>query len=318
MEAKQTAGSLPARFLRRARRDFKSNLRQMKKHRVHYLLVAPFAILFITFTVIPVLMAMGLSFTYFNVLEPPRFIGLQNYFTMFFSDDIFLISLKNTLLFAVLTGPAGYLLCLLLAWLLNEVSRAQRTVLTLLFYAPSISGNMYMIWALLFSGDSYGYINGLLMKLGLISTPIQFLQDERYIKIVVIVAVMWMSLGTSFLSFIAGLQGIDRQYYEAGAIDGVRNRWQELWFITLPMMKPQLMFGAVMSITSAFGIGDVVTNLVGFPSVNYSANTLALHLNDYGNIRMKMGYACAIAVVLFAMMVLSNKLIQKLLSRVGT
>lgn len=317
MEKQKNSYSLYAGFKSRLKEDFSRNLKIAKKHRIHYFFLIPYAAIFIAFTVIPVIISVYLSFTYFNILEAPRFIGLQNYFTLFFNDNIFLTSLKNTLLFAAITGPIGYFLCLMLAWLINEFSRGTRTALTMLFYAPSISGNMYMIWALLFSGDSYGFINGYMLKLNLISTPIQFLQDENYIKTVIILAVLWMSLGTSFLSFIAGLQGIDRQYYEAGAIDGIKNRWQELWFITLPMMKPQLMFGAVMSITASFGIGDVVTNLVGFPSVNYSANTLALHLMDYGSIRMKMGYASAIAVVLFAMMVLSNKIVQKFLHKVG-
>lgn len=299
------------------KRDWKVQARLAKKHRIHYLFMAPFALVFITFTILPVIVSIYFSFTYFNVFEPPRFIGITNYIKLFFNDDIFMIAVKNTLLFAAITGPVSYIMCLLFAWVINELPHYPRTFMTLLLYAPSISGGMYMIWSILFSGDSQGYINGFLLNLGLIENPIVFLKDPDYMNGIIILVVLWQSLGTSFLSFIAGLQGIDRQYYDAAAIDGVKNRWQELWFVTLPLMKPQLMFGAVMSITASFGIGDVVTNLVGFPSVDYTSHTIINHLQDYGTIRFEMGYACAIATVLFLMMIICNKIIQKLLNKVG-
>ncbi|MBR4072501.1 MAG: sugar ABC transporter permease, partial [Clostridia bacterium] len=182
---------------------------------------------------------------------------------------------------------------------------------------PSLSGNALLIWTVMFSSDAYGYANGMLMNLGIINQPIRWFQDPTYMMPLVIAVVLWSSLGTSFLAFIAGLQGIDRAQYEAAAIDGIRNRWQELWYITLPTMRPQLMFGAVMSISSAFSIGDVVTGLVGFPSSNYAAHTIINHLQDYGGIRYEMGYASAIATVLFVVMVISNKAVKNILSKVG-
>ena len=190
-------------------------------------------------------------------------------------------------------------------------------MVTLIFYAPSISGQVYLIWGTLFSGDSYGWVNGILLDFGLITKEIQWFQDADYVMPLCIVVALWTSLGTSFLSFIAGLQGIDRSMYEAGAVDGIRNRWQELWYITLPSMKPQLMFGAVMAITSAFGFGGVVTALCGFPSVDYAAHTIMHHLDDYGGQRFEVGYSSAIAVVLFAVMVGANMLVKKVLSKVG-
>lgn len=278
----------------------------------------PYMSVFFVFTVLPVLASIVLSFTDFNMVQPPDFNGIRNYVRLFLEDDIFKIALKNTLFFALLTGPLSYVLCFLFAWLINSLNRRLRTLLTLFYYAPSIAGNMATIWALIFSGDEYGLLNGLLLELGLISTPTQWLTDATYITGVVIVVILWSSLGTSFLTFIAGLQNIDSTLLEAGAIDGVRNRWQELYYIILPGMRPQLMFGAVMSISGSFGVGAVITSLVGFPSPNYVVHTLVHHLEDYGGSRYEMGYASAIATLLFLIMILSNKLVQKLIARVGS
>ena len=291
---------------------------EMKKNWVGYAMVAPYMLIFTLFTVVPVLLSIVISFTDFNLLEMPNFVFLDNYTRLFLDDDIFIIAVKNTLIFAVIVGPVSYLMSLLVAWFINELPPKIRAVVTLIFYAPSISGQVYLIWGTLFSGDSYGWVNATLLNLGLITEEIQWFKDADYIMPLCIVVALWTSLGTSFLSFIAGLQGIDRSMYEAGAVDGVRNRWQELWYITLPSMKPQLMFGAIMAITSAFGFGGVVTALCGFPSVDYAAHTIMHHLDDYGGQRFEVGYSSAIAVVLFAIMIGSNMLVKKMLSKVGT
>lgn len=274
-------------------------------------------LIFFTFTVIPVVFSMVLSLFYFNMLEFPRFVGLQNYARLLLNDDVFLIAVKNTLMFAVITGPISYIACFIFAWIINELSPKVRAFMTLVFYAPSIAGNVYFIWLIIFSGDRYGYLNGFLIKIGAMLEPVQWLTNEKYIMAIIIIVQLWLSLGTSFLAFIAGLQTVDPSLVEAGAIDGIRNRWQELWFITLPSMRPQLLFGAVMQITAAFSVADVSISLAGFPSVNYAAHTIVTHLIDYGTIRFEMGYASAIATVLFAMMMTANLLTQKLLRKVG-
>ncbi|MBR3764700.1 MAG: sugar ABC transporter permease [Clostridia bacterium] len=289
----------------------------LKKHQASYLMVAPYYILFFFFTVLPVLMSVVVSFTNWNMLELPKFVGWSNYTKLLIEDDIFMTSLKNTLIFAVVTGPVSYLLCLLFAWIINEFNRGLRTVLTLIFYAPSICGNAYMVWNLILTGDRYGYLNGILLKLDIINEPILWMQTEAYILPVLIIVQLWLSLGTGFLSFIAGLQTVDKSMYEAAAIDGIKNRWQELWFVTLPAMKPQLMFGAVMQITQSFAVADISIALAGNPSVNYAGATVVTHLLDYGSTRLDMGYASAIATILFLLMVGTNKVIQKLLGRVG-
>lgn len=290
----------------------------MKKSKISYLMLAPYAVIFCIFVIVPVITAIALSFTNFNLLEMPQFIGFRNYIRLFLEDDIFLIAVKNTLLFSAITGPVGFMASFLFAWLINELQPKIRAVMVVIFYAPSISGQVYFIWQVLFSGDAYGYVNGILMQLGLINEPVQWLQDPKTMMTVVIIAVLWMSLGAGFLSFVAGLKGVDGTLYESGRIDGVRNRIQELWFITLPSMKPQLMFGSIMAITYSFLACDSVNSLVGFPSTDYAAHTVVAHLLDYGNIRFEMGYACSIATVLFVTMLWLNRAVQRLLSKVGT
>ena len=292
-------------------------LKEMKNNKTGYFLLAPFYIIFFTFTVVPVILSIFFSFTDFNMLETPNFLWFDNYIRLFLEDDIFMLAIKNTLVFASITGPGSYLLSLIMAWFINELPPKIRAVMTLIFYAPSISGNVYMVWTYIFSADSHGLLNGTLMDLGLISTPVAYLKSTEWIMPIVIVVALWTSLGTSFLSFIAGFQVVDRSLYEAAAVDGVKNRWQELWYITLPYMRPQMIFGAVMAITQSFGFGSVITSLVGFPSPDYCAHTIMHHLDDYGGSRFEMGYASTIAVVLFFMMIGSNMLVRKLIGKVG-
>ncbi len=294
---------------------------QIKRNQVYYSMMAPFLLVFLVFTVIPVFMSFFLSFTSFDMLQAPSFVGLNNYVNLFLNDDVFLIALKNTLILAVITGPISYLMAFVFAWLINELSPKVRWFLVLIFYAPSISGSAYLLWLLIFSSDMYGILNAMLLELNIINTPILWLETPRYALPILIIVQLWLSLGVSFLAFIAGLQTVDKTLYEAGAIDGIRNRWQELWFITLPQMKSQLMFGAVMQITNALGIGAVSIALLGFPSVEYSGHTIVTHLLDFGSTnstRLEMGYASAVATILFIFMLGANLLVQKIIRRVGT
>ena len=292
-------------------------LKEITRNYMAYLMLAPYYLIFVVFTVVPVVLSAILSFTDFNMLEWPNWVGFDNYLRLFLDDDIFIIAVQNTLIFAAITGPVSYVLSFIVAWFINELPPRIRAIVTLIFYAPSISGSVYTIWGVMFSGDSYGYVNGLLLKMGVIDGPIQWFNNASYVMPLCIVVALWTSLGTAFLSFIAGLQVVDRSLYEAGAVDGIKNRWQELWYITLPYMKPQMMFGAILSITGSFGFGGIVTALAGFPSVDYAAHTITHHLDDYGGARYEIGYASAIATVLFIIMYAANVGVQKLLSKVG-
>ena len=292
--------------------------KEMKRNKVAYLMILPYMLVFTCFTVLPVVLSMLISFTDFNMLQLPNIVWLDNYIRLFLDDDIFITACKNTLIFAAIVGPVSYFMSLIIAWFINELPPRIRAVVTLIFYAPSISGQVYLVWQTLFSSDAYGWANAWMMKLGVTSKEIAFFEDADWVMPLCIVVALWTSLGTSFLAFIAGLQGIDKAQFEAGAVDGIKNRWQEFWFITLPNMKPQLMFGAVMAITNSFGFGGVVTALCGFPSVDYAAHTIVHHLDDYGGQRFEIGYSSTIAVVLFAVMIGSNMLVKKVLSKVGS
>lgn len=288
-----------------------------KKHKYKYLMIAPFGIIFITFTLLPVLVSIVLSFTSFNMVEAPEFVGWKNYLDLIVYDPIFLTAIKNTLFFAIITGPVSYIMCFLFAWMVNDLPRIPRAIMTLVFYAPSISGNAYLVWKLLFSSDSYGWVNAWLMKLGITQEAIYWLVTKEYIMPILIIVQLWLSLGVSFLTFIAGFQNLDKSQLEAGAVEGIKNRWQELWYIILPSMKPQLMFGAVMQITSSLSVSQLSIDLVGFPSVSYAGHTILTHLHDYGNVRYELGYACTIAVILFLIMMFCNIVVQKLLRKLG-
>ena len=279
--------------------------------------MAPYVILFFMFTVIPVFMSLGISFTSFDLLQAPRFVGLDNYTKLLLEDDVFIIALKNTLILAVVTGPVSYLLAFVFAWLINELPPKLRAFMTLVFYAPSISGNAFLMWLIIFSGDVHGYLNAFLINSGIIDNPILWLKDTDYMIWVIMIVQLWLSLGVSFLAFIAGLQSVDKTLFEAGAIDGIKNRWQELWYITLPSMKPQLLFGAVMQITTSLAIAEVSMQLVGFPSVQYAGHTIVTHLIDYGSTRFELGYASAIATLLFLIMMGANLLVRSILRKVG-
>ena len=289
----------------------------IKQNKQSYILMLPYFLLFFTFTVLPVVMAMGLSFTHFNMLQPPQWVGWNNYIRLL-DNNVFMIALQNTLIIAVVAGPISYILCFTFAWIINEMPPKIRALMTVVFYAPSISGNVFFVWMWFFSGDRHGLVNGRLLHWGLTEYPINFFRDTRYILPLLLVVQVWLSLGVAFLAFIAGLQTVDKAMYEAGAMDGISNRWQELWHITLPSMRPQLMFGAVMQITASFAVGDISMTLAGFPSVAYAGETIVTHMNDFGWIRFEMGYASTIAVVLFAMMIGTNKFVQFLLRRVGS
>jgi multiple sugar transport system permease protein len=278
-------------------------------------LVLPFVVFFVIFTLIPIVSAIALSFTDYNLLQINNFVGFKNYIRIFLEDDIFMIAFKNTMILALVTGPIGFILSFVISWLINELGRFSRSIVTLIVYSPALVGNVYFIWKYIFSADSRGFLNNVLMQIGLVNDPISWLTDEKYNFAIVMIVTVWMSFGTGFLSFVSGLKALDRSYYEAAAVDGLKNRWQELYYVTFPQMGPQLMFGAVMSISGAFAVGAVNSELTGFPSSNYATHTILLYMNDFANNRYEMGYASAVAVVLFALMIAFKAIVNKVLAK---
>ncbi len=303
-------------YLRKKKRERQIMWKKAKANKNCYLFILPYLLLFTLCFIVPIAMSLVLSFTYFNVLEAPQFRGLQNYINLVLADDVFLTAVKNTFVLAGIIGPVGYIASFLFAWLINELPRYLKAIAVVVFYAPSIAiGATMTIWQLIFSNDPYGWINSLMQTIG--QEPVMWLSNPQYMLVVVIIVSLWSSLGAGFLGFVAGLQGVDRAQYEAAYVDGIKNRMQELWYITLPSMKPMLLFGAINSITTAFNVSDIPEQLCGNPSTDYAVHTIVTHLKDYGGVRYEMGYASAIATVLFLAMLLCNKLVQKLLRRVG-
>lgn len=285
--------------------------RFFKKYGASYFLLSFWLVLFLFFTVIPIVASVLLSFTDFDMVNALKPVGVDNYIRLLLDDDIFIKALGNTLFYALLTGPAGYLLSFIVAWLINETGRNMRAALTLIFYAPALAGNVFMAWQYIFSGDAYGILNSLLMRFGFIAEAIQWQNDPQYNSIVVITVILWMSMGADFLSFVAGFKQLNTSLYEAAAMDGLHNRWQELWYITLPQMVPQLLIGAVLTISTSFAVGYQNSVLTGNPSTDYSTHTVVLHMSDYGYTRLEMGYACTVAVVLFVIMIATWTLINR-------
>ena len=280
-------------------------------------MLAPFMIFFALFTIIPIFSSIGLSFTSYDLLSTPKFIGIDNFQRMFTGDEVFGTVVKNTLVFAIVAGPAGFLLAFVLAWFVNEFSPGVRTILSFMFYSPSLVGGALFIWKVLFSGDAYGYLNSMLLSLGVITEPITWLKTPSYLMPIIIMVQLWQSMGVSFLSNISGLQNVSADLYEAGAIDGIRSRWQELRFITLPAMQHMLLFSAVMQIQSSFSVSSIAIELAGFPSTQYAVDTIVSHMTDMATVRFEYGYASAIAVILFLMMAGTRMLIGKVLSLIG-
>jgi multiple sugar transport system permease protein len=289
-----------------------------KRNGIGYIFMTPFIVLFIIFVIVPAFVALFLSFTSYNMLQSPKWIGLANYRLLFMDDDIFLIALRNTLLFACITGPLGYIMSFLAAWVINGLKF--RNAFSLAFYAPSITSGIAMsvVWLYFFSGDRYGFLNNFLINLGIITEPIIWNLNPKTILPVVMFVSAWMSMGTGFLVFLAGLQNVPRELYEAGKIDGIKNKTHELYYITLPMMKPQLLFGAVNSIVGSFGVFDIAVSIAGMPSPDYAGHTIVAHLYDYAFIRFQMGYASAIAMVLFIMTFSLGQISMKIFSSKDT
>lgn len=282
-----------------------------------YLFLSPYLILFFVFIVLPVIIAMFLSFTGFNAVERPNFIGLKNYITLLTQDGTFMQSvLPNTIKFSLIVGPVGYFLSFILAWMLAQIPKKSRTVLSLIIYSPSMTAGIAMtvVWTILFSGDATGYLNSMLLNMGFIHEPIQWLQSPEHLMNIMILVSLWSSMGVGFLAMLAGVLNINSEMYEAGYIDGITNRFQEIIHITIPSMKPQMLFGAVMSVVGTFQAGAIGVQLSGAnPTPQNSGQLIVNHIEDFGFIRYEMGYAAAISVVLLILIWLSSKFIWKIL-----
>lgn len=293
------------------KRTFKQFVREYK---TGTLMVLPFLILYLVFVIGPIVIAAGMSFTDYNLLETPKFVGFDNYKVLFLDDDVFITAISNTMIFAVIAGPVGLFMSFILAYIIN--GKPFSKVFSLLFYAPALTSGIAMtvVWMYFFSPDRYGFINDLLFQFGLINEPILWNIDQKYILTVVIIISVWMNMGSGFLVFFAGLKNTSAELMEAGKIDGVRNSLQELWYIVIPQMKPQLLFGCINAVTTSLGVFEIAMGVAGFPSPNYAGHTIVAHLYDYAFVRFQMGYASSVAMVLFFVTFVLGKILTKVLS----
>ncbi len=279
--------------------------------------ILPYWTLFLVFVIIPVLAAVFLSFTYFNAIQAPSVIGITNYIELITMDTVFMqYVLSNTLKFALIVGPVGYIMAFMLAWMLAQIPQRYRTILAIILYSPSLTMGVAMaaMWRIIFSGDSQGYLNSLLLNWGVILEPIQFLQSPDYLMTIMIVVSLWSSMGVGFLAMLAGVLNIDQTLYEAAYVDGIRNRAQEIFFITIPSMKPQMLFGAVMAVVTTFQAGGIGVQLSGSnPTPQYAGQLIVNHIEDFGFIRYMMGYAATVSVVLLLMVYFISKVTWKIL-----
>lgn len=282
-----------------------------------YLFVLPYALVFIVFILVPVILAVVLSFTNFNAIEFPSWVGFLNYITLITNDEVFMqFVLPNTVVYAVVVGVGGYVLSFILAWALCNMTKLPRTIFAFILYSPSLAAGVAMtvLWKVIFSGDQTGLLNSWLMSLGVITEPIIWLVSADYVLPIVIVIGLWSSMGIGFLSMIAGILNSDESLYEAAAIDGVNNRFQEMIYVTIPQMKPQMLFAAVMAIVNAFQNGAISAMLVGNPSPGYASQLIVNHIEDYGFLRYEMGYAAAVSVALLLIVQIFSKTASALLT----
>lgn len=279
-------------------------------------LLTPYVLCFSVFILIPVIVAIILSLTYFNTVQFPSFIGIRNYIALLTQDAVFMQKvIPNTITFSLIVGPGGYVLSFFLAWVLSQIQHGARTFFALVLYAPSMVGSVFItvVWRTIFSGDATGYANAMLLSLGVADTPLQWLQSPDYIMPIMIIVALWSSMGVGFLAMVAGILNINEELYEAAYIDGMKTRFQEIFYVTIPSMRPQMLFGAVMAIVSTFTSGTIGVALTGTnPTPQYAGQLVVNHMEDFAFLRYEMGYASAVSVVLLLMVLAFSRTAYKL------
>ena len=300
--------------VRAIKNGISSIIGKMDKHAVFWLQL-PFIVLFLLFIIIPTVVAFVLSFTDFNSIQSPNWVGAENYINILTNDDVFAgHALPNTIKFAIIVGVFGYILSFVLAWILAQVPRVPRTIMAAMLYLPSMTGPTMMqnVWQIIFAGDKVGYLNALLLKLDIIQTPIIWLSDSNYIMTIMIVVSLWSCMGIGFLSMLAGILNVNRELYEAAHIDGVSNRLQEVIYVTIPAIKPHMMFGAIMSLVIAFQNANIGGLLSGAnPTPGYGGQLLITHADEHAFVRYEMGYSAAISVIVLIIIWVISQLSKK-------
>ena len=281
-----------------------------------YLFMTPYLLLFATCIIAPIIIAILLSFTSFNGVNAPKLVFLDNFIYLFTKDKVFIqYVLPNTLKFALIVGVGGYVLSFFMAWCLAQMPKRSRTILSIILYTPSMTMGVAMgvLWIIIFSGSDTGYLNYALISLNMINEPIEWLQNPKYLMTIMIIISLWGSLGVGFLAMLSGILNIPQDVYEAAYVDGMRNRFQEVFYITIPMMKPQMLFGAVMAVVNTFAAGSIGVSLAGSnPTPQYAGQLIINHIDDYIYNKYEFGMASAVTVILLIIILIISRIAYKL------
>jgi multiple sugar transport system permease protein len=272
--------------------------------------ISPWLIGFLLWTVFPLVSSVYYSFTRYDLLRAPAFIGLSNFVEILTRDKTFRVVAVNTLYYVLIGGPLSVVAAFLLASLLNLDIKA-RSAYRAIFFFPAIVPAVVvaMIWSYLLN-TQYGLVNGVLQGLGL--PVIRFLSQPDLAKPSLILINMWAS-GTAMVIFLATLQDVPREYYEAATVDGA-NGWHKFWNITIPMCSPIILYNLVMALIwgfQDFTLPQLLTN--GGP--NQATLFYALYLYQNAFVYLRMGKASAMAWILFIIIVVFTIITFKLSGR---
>jgi multiple sugar transport system permease protein len=264
-----------------------------------YAFIAPALIGFLSFTLFPVIAAFFIGFLDWDILTPPKWVGFDNYITLF-KDEVFLISLKNTVMWVIYYVPASIAVSLALALAMNMPLRgisAFRTIFYIPVISPLLAVALLFVW--LYNPD-FGLINFMLSLAGI--EPIMWLTSETLALPSIAIMAVWKNAGWNMLIFLAALQGIPKHLYEAADLDGA-TKWQKFWSVTFPLLTPATFFIVIMSFIGAFQVfGEIYVMTNGGPG--YSTHTLAYYLWANAFKFNKMGYAGAISMIMFLLILL--------------
>jgi multiple sugar transport system permease protein len=279
--------------------------RRLHENLIGYLFFSPWLLGLLLFNVIPIILAVYYSFTAYTVLQPPQWIGLGNYEEMFMVDELFWKALYNTTYYAVFSVPISLFFAIFLAVLLNFKVPGQsffRATFFLPSIVPAVAASVVWAWML---HPEYGLINDLLGRLGLPGPP--WLTSEVWSKPAFILMSLW-GIGPTTIIFLAGLQDIPQHLYEAAEIDGA-NSWQRLWNVTLPLLTPTIFFNLVIGLIGAFQVFTQAF-IISAGGPLWSTLFYVLYLYNQGFEYFNMGYASAMAIVLFVIILILTAIVQ--------
>jgi len=285
----QTATAVPMRYWLQAKRS----------QLTPYMFIAPNLALFSVFVFFPLLYAFYISLREWSLIDTPRYVGLENYARLA-NDALFWQSLQNTVVYSVATVPMSLAIGLTLAVALNR-DLLGRTILRSIFFLPVVISNVAtaVIAAWLFN-DNYGVINMLMQHVGLM--PVAWLSSPRWALFSLIVTTLWTRIGFCMLVYLAALQSISPTYYDAARMDGA-SRWQQFRFVTWPLLRPATFLLLILGVIHSFQVFDLIYVMTG-GGPGFSTTMIVQYIYQAAFVSSEMGYASAMGVVLFIVILL--------------